>query len=134
MGMVPAAGLASARPAEPIARGHRLGSVCRLSDLLPGVFGFEVVYQDYYTRLRWREFPASQSDDFTCPQCGAEYKVVRMSPQSVLAAQTVKCLHCPAEFMARNGDLILKYFLLKRPARQAQIRKVPTEARIGRMA
>ena len=57
-------------------------------------------------------------DDYVCPQCGAEYKSVQVSASSVLPDSAVHCLHCQAEFPARNGNFILKYFLLRRSKTQ----------------
>jgi predicted Zn finger-like uncharacterized protein len=50
---------------------------------------------------------------FTCPGCGAKYKIVLTEPSAVEAKNAkVKCRRCGTAFPAAEGDLVLKYFLV----------------------
>jgi transcription elongation factor Elf1 len=58
---------------------------------------------------------ATQPDDnFTCPRCGAHYKLVQVSAAGRRAAQPVVCLDCrhPFDALAQNGQIV-KYFLVR---------------------
>ena len=51
---------------------------------------------------------------FTCPDCDAIYKVVRVE-----AAPTndrdITCIRCRCPLVSREGRFLLKYFLVDRP-------------------
>jgi transcription elongation factor Elf1 len=58
---------------------------------------------------------ANQLDDsFTCPGCGAHYKLVHVTAAARPAAPPVACLDCrrPLDTLARNGQIV-KYFLVR---------------------
>jgi hypothetical protein len=58
---------------------------------------------------------ATQPDDnFTCPGCGAHYKLVQVSAAGRPGAQPVVCLDCkhPLDAPAQNGQIV-KYFLVR---------------------
>jgi hypothetical protein len=53
---------------------------------------------------------------FNCPACGAEYKVVRMEATSAETPdEELQCRNCGGPLDARDGNFILKYFLVKTP-------------------
>ena len=54
-------------------------------------------------------------EDFTCPQCQARYKVVRMAAEPGTSHGTVHCRVCHQPLASIEGDNILKYFLVKSP-------------------
>jgi len=56
---------------------------------------------------------ASEPISFTCPECGAKYKVLSIEPSPVKAKDvTVKCRRCGSQFPATDGNALLKYFLV----------------------
>jgi predicted RNA-binding Zn-ribbon protein involved in translation (DUF1610 family) len=58
--------------------------------------------------------------DFDCPNCGAQYKIVRVERDEVLPDEQIACLRCDAPLNGREGRLTLKYFLLDSPRLRAQ--------------
>src|SRR5262245_41332810 len=57
------------------------------------------------------------NEDFTCPKCGAEYKVVRMPAPAGSRDSPLHCKICNQEFASTDGENILKYFLVSRRRR-----------------
>jgi hypothetical protein len=53
-------------------------------------------------------------EEFSCPNCQARYKVVRMNAEPGKTYRAVHCRVCHAELAATDGDEILKYFLVRR--------------------
>ena len=51
---------------------------------------------------------------FSCPQCAAKYKLVRIPAQVDPSAPPLHCKNCSQEFASNDGDNILKYFLVGR--------------------
>jgi hypothetical protein len=49
---------------------------------------------------------------FTCPTCGAEYKVVRVEAKTMVPEGRLTCTKCGGPLHAREGRHILKYFLV----------------------
>ena len=56
---------------------------------------------------------------FECPTCSAQYKVVRVEAESVSANQQLVCRKCGGPLHGRDGQFIVKYFLVDRPRRRA---------------
>src|SRR5262245_48341849 len=56
-------------------------------------------------------------EDFTCPNCGAEYKLVRMPTAADSHHPPLHCKNCNQEFAPTDGANILKYFLVGRRRR-----------------
>ena len=54
------------------------------------------------------------TEDFTCPKCGAEYKLVRMPAPAESRDSPLHCKICNQEFASTDGESILKYFLVSR--------------------
>jgi hypothetical protein len=65
------------------------------------------------------------ADSFHCPICNALYKVVKVEagPETP-DVERIACRNCGAPLTAREGTLILKYFLVQRPERVHRLRKV----------
>jgi transcription elongation factor Elf1 len=60
--------------------------------------------------------PDRSSSVFHCPACDAEYKVVRMEAASAETSdEEIQCRNCGGPLDARDGNFILKYFLVKTP-------------------
>jgi hypothetical protein len=59
----------------------------------------------------------AQAADFTCTNCGAQYKVVRIEDiQSATPGaddSELTCIGCGMRLQARDGDMALKYFLIE---------------------
>jgi predicted RNA-binding Zn-ribbon protein involved in translation (DUF1610 family) len=51
----------------------------------------------------------SDAKKFECPNCGAQYKVVRIEAASTHNQQLL-CLSCGGPLQAREGKFALKYF------------------------
>ena len=60
-------------------------------------------------------------EDFTCPKCGSEYKLVRVSaPADSSKPPPLHCKICNQELASADGENILKYFLVSRRRRSRQ--------------
>lgn len=60
---------------------------------------------------------------FTCPNCQALYQVVKIEAGPETNSREITCGACGGPFAAREGNFVLKYFLLRkavRPRRGAQ--------------
>ena len=53
-------------------------------------------------------------EDFTCPQCQSRYKLVRVKPGPQTTDRAVHCIACGNPLAARDGEDVLKYFLITR--------------------
>jgi hypothetical protein len=58
----------------------------------------------------------SEPNDFSCPGCEAEYKVVTIDAPSDALHGKIACLKCNALFPAGEGRVFFKYFLVGRPS------------------
>jgi predicted Zn finger-like uncharacterized protein len=74
-----------------------------------------------------------QDPSFTCKNCGAHYKVVRVEEPSTMNDREVTCVNCDAALQARDDRFVLKYFLVatqgrpKRSPRRNQLDKLLIE-------
>jgi hypothetical protein len=59
---------------------------------------------------------------FTCPSCGAEYKIVTIEAPSDTPRSKIGCLRCDAMFPSGEGRLALKYFLVRPPSNKGRRR------------
>ena len=55
-------------------------------------------------------------EDFTCPKCGSEYKLVRV-PAPANSREPLHRKICNQELASTDGENILKYFLVSRRRR-----------------
>jgi hypothetical protein len=55
----------------------------------------------------------SRVSRFQCPNCDASYMVVRVEAEPAKLYRDLECRSCGGPLDARNGPLILKYFLLE---------------------
>jgi hypothetical protein len=53
-------------------------------------------------------------EDFTCPQCQSPYKLVRVKPGPRTTNRPVHCTVCGYPLAPRDGEDVLKYFLISR--------------------
>lgn len=54
---------------------------------------------------------------FACPNCGALYQVVKVEAGAETADREITCRSCGAPFAAREGNLVLKYLLMRKAGR-----------------
>jgi predicted Zn finger-like uncharacterized protein len=59
--------------------------------------------------------PEQDGEDFECPQCQARYKIVRVKAGPQTIDRPVQCKVCAQPFVSKDGEDILKYFLIDRP-------------------
>jgi hydrogenase maturation factor HypF (carbamoyltransferase family) len=62
-------------------------------------------------------------EDFTCPKCGAHYKLVRMPAPADSPDLPLHCKICSQEFASTDEGNILKYFLVGRRPRRVGSRR-----------
>ena len=55
-----------------------------------------------------RQEPPASIDTFTCPTCGAVYRLVRVLADPTLAGCEIACRNCGAALQGREGDQVLK--------------------------
>jgi hypothetical protein len=55
---------------------------------------------------------------FTCPECQAFYQLVKVEAGSETIFHDVACRACGVSLPGREGNLILKYFLLRHGGRR----------------
>ena len=60
---------------------------------------------------------------FTCPNCKALYHIVKVEAGPETAFQEVPCRVCGEPLVGREGNLVLKYFLLREAARVQKWRR-----------
>jgi hypothetical protein len=68
---------------------------------------------------------------FKCPNCGSQYKLVRVEAEPDPSHGRMECRHCGGPLNGREGRFILKYFLIDRPRRAIAVlwfRRRPTDA------
>jgi hypothetical protein len=53
-------------------------------------------------------------EDFTCPQCKSRYKLVHVKPGPRTTNRPVHCTVCRLPMAPRDGEDVLKYFLISR--------------------
>jgi hypothetical protein len=63
------------------------------------------------------------SNSFTCPNCKALYHIVKVEAGSETVHQEVPCRVCAAPLVGREGNFVLKYFLLREAARVQKWRR-----------
>jgi predicted Zn finger-like uncharacterized protein len=54
----------------------------------------------------------SDLEEFTCPQCGSRYKLMRVKPGPRTTNRAVHCTVCRHSLAPRDGEDVLKYFLI----------------------
>jgi hypothetical protein len=54
---------------------------------------------------------------FNCPNCSALYQLIKAEAGPETVDPAVTCLSCEAPLPTREADLVLKYFLLRNPAK-----------------
>ena len=57
-------------------------------------------------------------DTFTCPSCKAFYQVVKVEAGPETADSEIRCSVCDVPLAGREGEFVLKYFLLREATRR----------------
>ena len=70
----------------------------------------------------------AQSVRFNCPNCDAQYKLIRVEADSVTADRQIECLTCGTPLQGREGRTVLKYFLLETSQRGGKRRVAKSRA------
>ena len=78
---------------------------------------------DSQCRALANTMPVTETTPFDCPNCGAQYKLVRVETHETLPDQQLACRKCGGPLHGREGRFVLKYFLVDRPGRKAPGRR-----------
>jgi len=70
---------------------------------------------DALSTMTLKELSKSKPIPFACPFCKAEYEIVTIEAYDVQRGK-ISCLRCDVPFPTSEGDVILKYFPVKRPS------------------
>jgi hypothetical protein len=60
---------------------------------------------------------------FTCPNCKALYQLVKVEAGPETVDRALTCLACGVPLPSREGELVLKYFLLRKATRRKPYNK-----------
>ena len=56
-----------------------------------------------------------RTEPFKCPSCGALYQIVKIEAGRETIDHQLNCRACGAELSGRDGQFVLKYYLLRNP-------------------
>jgi hypothetical protein len=70
---------------------------------------------DVLRTMTLKELSKSEPIPFSCPSCEAKYKIVTINTCDVQHGK-ISCLRCGCPFPASEGNVSLKYFLVRRPS------------------
>jgi hypothetical protein len=59
----------------------------------------------------------SSFNSFTCPNCQALYQIVKVEAGPETDNREIVCRACGGPLIGREGNLVLKYFLLRKATR-----------------
>jgi hypothetical protein len=60
---------------------------------------------------------ADKPSSFHCPNCNALYQVIKVETGPETVGREITCLCCEAPLIGREGNLVVKYFLLQKGRR-----------------
>ena len=60
---------------------------------------------------------SSAFNSFNCPNCNAFYEVVKVEPGPETVDREINCRSCGTPLPGRDGNLVLKYFMLRKAER-----------------
>jgi hypothetical protein len=66
----------------------------------------------------------SQAELVNCPNCNVEYRLVRAEAGPETSYGQIECYHCGGPLNGREGQFILKYFLVKNQRKRAKSSRV----------
>ena len=70
---------------------------------------------DVLRTMTLKELSKSEPIPFSCPLCEAEYKIVTIEACDPQRGK-ISCVRCGFPFPAGEGNVIFKYFLMRRPS------------------
>ena len=70
---------------------------------------------DVLRTMTRKELSKSEPIPFSCPLCEAEYKIVTIEACDLQRGK-IPCLRCGFPFPAVEGNVMFKYFLMRRPS------------------
>jgi hypothetical protein len=62
----------------------------------------------------------SEFNMFTCPSCRAPYQIIKVEAGPESDSREIVCLVCGGPVAAREGEFVLKYFLMRRQGQPAR--------------
>ena len=72
---------------------------------------------------------ADKPSSFHCPNCNALYQVVGVEPGPETVDRAIKCRSCGNSLASRKGNLVLKYFLVRKGERSHRVTGKETPCR-----
>ena len=66
---------------------------------------------------------AEKPSSFHCPNCNALYRVVEVEAGPDTVDREITCRSCGTSFASRNGNLVLKYFLVRKAEHAHRLRR-----------
>src|SRR5262249_26493681 len=84
-------------------------------NMVPLLQGVLFVNHGFRERRYTKPVAQDQPQEFGCPQCQARYKIVRVDAGPQPVNRPLYCKVCQRPFVSRDGEDILKYFLIDRP-------------------
>ena len=61
---------------------------------------------------------------FDCPNCNAHYQVIKVEAAPETVDRDISCCSCGRALIGREGNLVLKYFMMRKAERVHRLRKV----------
>jgi hypothetical protein len=62
------------------------------------------------------------ADPFHCPNCNAFYRVIKVEAGPETPDTEIACRNCGGPLTGREGNWVLKYFLVRKPERVYQLK------------
>ena len=62
-----------------------------------------------------------RTEPFKCPNCGTLYQMVKTEAGPEIVDRQIKCHACGAPLSGRDGQFVLKYFLVWSPGRLRRV-------------
>ena len=70
---------------------------------------------------------ADQPSSFHCSNCNALYQVVKVEAGPCTVDRGITCRCCEAPLIDREGNLVVKYFLLREAGRVPEVGNAPAK-------
>jgi hypothetical protein len=86
--------------------------------------GSNVTVASQCRALGGRMVNQSHAEHFSCRNCNAKYLLIRVESEPDPSHGGIECHHCGAPLNGREGQFILKYFLIDRPRRKLKPTRV----------
>jgi transcription elongation factor Elf1 len=60
------------------------------------------------------------AEPFNCPTCNGRYKLVRADADDQSSSGQIECYYCGGPLIGREGQLVLKYFVVDKSPKRAR--------------